>query len=465
MSKPVVAACLLAALGAFAGPLRAQETPRTLPDVVESGGKAVGLLATMSPKGDYEEKFACFFAGTSGVFVTAYQAISEAESLEVMLPDGSKTREVSIVAVDPRKDIAILKVAAEATPTLPFADSDRTRAGAGVVILSRPLGTFVSASSGIVSAVRDSKRGMRLHQLSIPVNKTGLGGPALNERGEVVGLVSFYRLFGESLGFIVPINYVRGLLSDRASMTFAEFVKARKPYQPFDPAQIEAKRLAIVDKVRVSSFQLRETRVRWEQVNEVTGKLRAELRKELDAYGATAAEIFLADPFEVAEHRRLVASLYFDFGEIFAVGDGSDATLFPLASSMLGCAAPSAFPIGYPLTGKKGEPKGKISSVKLSYSSSLFLPLFTPTANLVAMRELSGALSRLVSSEEMPDFSMEVYYTDPAEGKEKEAESIWSNDAYTARWGDLKGRRLWDLQEKIREWKQRTRAAAASSSS
>ena len=464
MKERVVAGCLVAVLGALGGPLRAQEKAKPLPEIVESGGKAVGLLATLDPKGDYEEKFACFFVGAGGVFVTAYQAISEAESLEVMLPDGSKSREVSIVSVDPRKDIAILKVAAEAAPALPLGDSDRTRAGEGVVILARPLGTFVTASSGIVSAVRDSKRGMRLHQLSIPVNKTGLGGPALNERGEVVGVVSFYRLFGESLGFMVPINYVRGLLSDRASMTFADFVKARKPFQPFDPAHIEAKRLAIIDKIRVGSFQLREARVRWEQVNEITGKLRGELRRELDAYGATAAEIFLADPFEVAEHRRLVASLYFDFGEIFAVGDGQDGALFPLAPSALGCAPPSAFPVGYPLTGKKGEPKGKISTVKLSYSSSLFLPLFTPTANLIAMRELTAVLSRLVSSEEMPDISMEVYYTDPAEGKEKEAESIWSSDAYTARWGDLKGRRLWDLQEKIREWKQRTRTATAASS-
>jgi hypothetical protein len=460
MRRCFVVVCSLAAL---AGPLHGQEA-RPLPDVVEGGGKAVGLLATLNPKGDYEEKFACFFVGANGVLVTAYQAISEAEGVEVMLPDGRKSREVSIVNVDPRKDIAILKVA-ETAPPLPLGDSDRTRAGEAVVVLSRPLGTFVSASNGIVSAVRDSKRGMRLHQLSIPVSKTGLGGPALNGRGEVVGLVSFYRLFGESLGFIVPINYVRGLLSDRASMTFEEFAKARKPFQPFDPALIEAKRLAIVDKVRVSSFQLRETRVRWEQVNEVTSKLRGELRKELDAYGATAAEIFLADPFEVAEHRRLVASLYFDFGEIFAVGDGQEATLFPLAPGMLACAPPSTFPVGHPLTGKKGEPKGKVSTVKLSYSSSLFLPLFTPTANLVAMRELTAALSRLVSAEEMPDISMEVYFTDPAEGKEKEAESIWSNDAYTARWSDLRGRRLWDLQEKIREWKQRTRAAAAAASS
>jgi serine protease Do len=144
-----------------------------------------------------------------------------------MLPDGRKSREVSIVSVDARKDIAILKVPAEGVPVVALGDSDRTRAGESVVILSRPLGSFVSAANGIVSAIRDSKRGMRLHQLSIPVARTGMGGPAFNDRGEVVGMVSFYRLFNESLGFLVPINYVRGLLSDRPTMTFEEFLKVR----------------------------------------------------------------------------------------------------------------------------------------------------------------------------------------------------------------------------------------------
>jgi hypothetical protein len=208
---------------------------------------------------------------------------------------------------------------------------------------------------------------------------------------------------------------------------------------------------------------MRETRVRWEQVGEVTARLKSELFKELNAYGATAAKIFLADPFEVAEHCRLVAALSFDFGEIFHVGDGQDAALFPLAHGALESAPPSAFPLGYPLTGKKGEPKGKISSVKITFSTSL-LPLLStgPGSNPLAVRELSELLSRAVSAEEMPDLGMGVYYMDPADNKEKEAESIWSADAYTMRWGDLRSHRLWDLQEKIREWKRRTRLATES---
>ncbi len=436
---------------------------QALPDIIDSAGKSVALLATLDDAGNYQEKYACFFVNPAGVFITSYQAIAEADVVEVILPDGRKTRDLSIVGLDPRKDIAILKVAFDGLPVASLGDSDKSRVGESVLVLSRPLGTFISGTNSIISAIRDSKRGLKLHQLSIPVDRIATGGPALNDRGEVVGIVSYYSLFQERLGFVVPINYARGLLSDQPSMTFSEFAKTRKPFQPFDPALVEAKRLEILDKVRVSTFQMRDARVKWEQVDEVTSKLRAELMKQLNAYGTTSSEIFLADPFEVAEHRRLIASLYFNFGELFSVPDATPATLFPLTNGMLSATAPSVFPKDMMINGKKGESKGKVTKVSVSYSLFTYLPLFSTTTNLTAAIELSALLSRLSSAEEMPNLSVNVFYTDPSDAKEKEAESLWSFDAYTVKWGDIKDRRVWDLQEKLRFWKDQLRVEKAKS--
>jgi hypothetical protein len=46
------------------------------------------------------------------------------------------------------------------------------------------------------------------------VSKGNSGGPVFNGKGEVVGLVAFRLVDGQSLNFIVPINYVRGVISD-----------------------------------------------------------------------------------------------------------------------------------------------------------------------------------------------------------------------------------------------------------
>jgi hypothetical protein len=453
----VSGACLAALLLTLTATGLGQEVPKPIPDIVDESGKAVGVVATLDKKGNYKERLGCFFVNANGVLVTVYQPIAEADGVEVILPDGRKTRDVSIVSVDPRKDIAILKVAAEGVPTVALADSDKARVGQEVIVLARPLATFVSANNAIISTIRDSKRGLKLHQLSIPVDRTTAGCPAVNRQGEVMGLVSFYSLFNERLGFTVPINYVRGQLSDEPSMTFAEFLSVRKPFQPFDPATLEAKRLEILDKVRVTGFQMRDTRVKWEQVQEVTGKLRAELFRQLNLYGATRSQILLSDPFDVAEHRTLIANLWFNFGEVFAVKDAAPGVLFPLAPGMMSSASPTVFPLDDNLYGKKGEAKGKISKVVVSYNLVTYLPLFmsaaTPGVVNPAAMEVAALLSRLGSAEEMPDLSCAVYYKDQ-QGKEEEAQSIWSYDAYTMRWEDIRDKKLWDLQEKLRIWKQ-----------
>jgi hypothetical protein len=132
-------------------------------------------------------------------------------------------------------------------------------------------------------------------------------------------------------------------------------------------------------------------------------------------------------------------------------------------ASMEGIRAepPSVFEIGSPLFGKSGESKGKVSKVIISYNLFAFLPLLqsspaaatNPNAILLA-----ALLARLASSEEMPDFSLALFYRSPTDSdKEKDAQSIWSDDAYTVRWGDIKGRKLWDIQDKMAAFKQQIR--------
>lgn len=444
-------ACLVLA----AAPLAAQSA-KPWPDIIEANGKAVVVLASLDPEGNYIDKSAGFLAGPNGLIVTAYQAIAEASGVEVILSDGKKTRDVRVVATDPRKDIALLRIANAPAAAVELGNSDATRAGDAIVLLSRPQGTFVHATTGTVSAIRDSMRGLKLHQVQMPVNRTGIGGPALNDRGAVVGVVSTYRLFNENIGFFTPINYVRGMIDDQPGVDFASFLKTRKPYQPFDPAVIEAQRLAVIDKVRVTTFQVRDKRVRWEQINEVVNRLRQELVKDMNQYGSTPSEVLLADPFEVAEHRRLIAGLYFNFGEIFSVGDVDGGTLIPLTHTLLSAMPRSAIGADWNLLGKKGETKGKVSKTTLTYgvASDLVMPMVlgNPAANFGTMR-LAAMLSRLVSNEEMPNLTVSLRYVEAGSGKDKVADSLWSQDAFNVPWSQLKDRRLWDVQDKIRDWK------------
>lgn len=123
-------------------------------------------------------------------------------------------------------DVALLKIVNFSNylfPALPLADSQSLLGGENLVILGFPTivegdakgsgsldytfsSTTPSITQGIISAIKRDPSGRRLIQTDASIERGNSGGPALNERGEVVGLVSFG--FSGSLG---NYNFVRDI--------------------------------------------------------------------------------------------------------------------------------------------------------------------------------------------------------------------------------------------------------------
>jgi len=58
-------------------------------------------------------------------------------------------------------------------------------------------------SEGIISQIR-TLDGVRYYQLSCPISPGDNGGPALNDRGEAIGVVSWRKADAENVGFAIP---------------------------------------------------------------------------------------------------------------------------------------------------------------------------------------------------------------------------------------------------------------------
>lgn len=132
-----------------------------------------------------------------GLVATNYHVLEdeEAEQLGVMTADGRVFRIKEVVAADRHGDAAILRLEAngERWEWLPLASG--AAAGEEARILSHPDGRFYSLSTGIIS---------RLHRAPAEENAEprvwttvtadfgagSSGAPVLNERGEVIGMVS-----------------------------------------------------------------------------------------------------------------------------------------------------------------------------------------------------------------------------------------------------------------------------------
>ncbi len=117
-----------------------------------------------------------------------------------------------ITAVDPQRDLVVLKISAASSPVLSLGKSDAVQVGEPIYAIGNPQGLEGTFSQGIVSSIR--KVGAdKLLQITAPISPGSSGGPVLNGRGEVIGIsVATFR-GGQNLNFAIPSSYLKALLN------------------------------------------------------------------------------------------------------------------------------------------------------------------------------------------------------------------------------------------------------------
>jgi hypothetical protein len=157
-----------------------------------------------------------------GVIISALHVVENADHAVVKLMNGDIYDDVLVVAIDPRKDLVVLKIAGFDLPTIPLGNSNEVKEGDPVAMLSNPRGLEQSITQGIVSGVRDLPDvGLKVIQTTAAASPGSSGGALLNAKGELVAILSFKVVGGESLNFGIPINYARGMLTSQGSFALS----------------------------------------------------------------------------------------------------------------------------------------------------------------------------------------------------------------------------------------------------
>lgn len=130
----------------------------------------------------------CFMISRDGYVVTSYHVVKGADSLHI---ENSKfgTLRASVVYHDPANDVSVLKVDT-LVPVLPFT-IEKTEASLAedVYTLGYPREDVVFGE-GAISALSGFKQNPNSYQVSVPVNPGNSGGPLLNSKGNLVGMIS-----------------------------------------------------------------------------------------------------------------------------------------------------------------------------------------------------------------------------------------------------------------------------------
>ncbi len=153
-----------------------------------------------------------FVISTDGLIATSLHVIGEARPIRVQFANGRRAEVTEVHATDRKFDLAILRIAATNLHALRLGDSDSLKQGASVIALGNPLGLEHSVVQGVVSARREVE-GIDMIQLAIPIEPGNSGGPLLDLKGRVHGILTLKSALTPNLGFAMPANLLKSLLN------------------------------------------------------------------------------------------------------------------------------------------------------------------------------------------------------------------------------------------------------------
>ncbi len=155
----------------------------------------------------------------NGYLVTNHHVVRGADELTVTLAD-KRQLTATVVGVDQRTDLAVLKINATGLSPAVLGDSDQLEVGEWVVAIGSPLGFDQTVTAGIISAVGRqvsvTQGGYEdFLQTDAAINPGNSGGPLVNLRGEVIGINTAIasRTGGYmGIGFAIPAKIVKSVV-------------------------------------------------------------------------------------------------------------------------------------------------------------------------------------------------------------------------------------------------------------
>jgi S1-C subfamily serine protease/streptogramin lyase len=195
------------------------------PEIVQRGKDATALVEVEGGQGFGT----AFCIDAAGYFVTNEHVVmlgGAGRRLSLILRPGEKDQKAlpaKVVRINRELDLALLQVnlPQKLTP-LRLGDSSKLVETMEVVAFGYPFGRELAArgeypsvtvSTGHVTALRKVKGELEAIQLDAFLNPGNSGGPLLNSKGEVIGVVAARLGRGSGINFAIPSNTLAGMLN------------------------------------------------------------------------------------------------------------------------------------------------------------------------------------------------------------------------------------------------------------
>ncbi len=211
---------------------------KSVRELVNQIGEAVVQVRTPAGLGSG------FLINEEGYLITNFHVIEGETQISVEVYhqkngelDRQVYKEIRIVALNKFQDLALLKIEDKNAPkfvNVNLGESDSLSVGERVFVIGSPLGLERTVTEGIVSTTTRQFQGGLYLQTTAQINPGNSGGPLFNLRGEVIGVANMKILFGEGIGFAIPVDQVKDFLRHREAFAY-DNANPSNPYHYLAP--------------------------------------------------------------------------------------------------------------------------------------------------------------------------------------------------------------------------------------
>ena len=187
-------------------------TAQTPQQIAQKAFRSTVLLVMEDANGQPLSLGSGFFVGEDQIATNLHVVEGATRGYAKLVSKETKFNIEGYTAIDEKRDLIILKVAAFGTQAISLGNSDFAQVGETVYAVGNPRGLEGTFSQGIISSIRPVGSD-KLIQMTAPLSPGNSGGPVLNRRGEVIGVSVLTIRDGQNLNFAIPSNYLKPLLT------------------------------------------------------------------------------------------------------------------------------------------------------------------------------------------------------------------------------------------------------------
>jgi S1-C subfamily serine protease len=151
-----------------------------------------------------------FSVSPEGYIATAHHFTSKARTYRVITPTGPIAAE--LVVSDPENDLAIIKIARALPAALSLRPSNSVKLGEAIATIGFPQtqvqGREPKIGRGEIASLAGMRDDPKMFQVSVPIQPGNSGGPLLDVRGNVVGVVVAALTRAQSVNYAVKSSHL-----------------------------------------------------------------------------------------------------------------------------------------------------------------------------------------------------------------------------------------------------------------